>query len=356
MESHPVDSHTTERSTVPPRPSRVLVPTRWLRPLPFARFIGKRRTGYELEASKGSGPSTPKRYYRVHTHVEPIMGYEGFRDYYEKEMILTVATTGGLHGKDANPNLPEQPDEIAADVEACEEAGAAMVHLHARDENGDDTKDPERWQMMRDAIDDRCDDIIVNFTTGGGYPREERLRPILETDPRPDVATIDVGPLNFGKETVRDYCRGQNEEFAEAMRDHGVKPELETFSPGHFTEVHHLVDEGYLEEPYWLTLILGMQTGTIPTPRNLLNLVDNIPDGAEWQCLAVGRYQLPLTTMAITLGGHVRVGMEDNVYYRKGELVESNAQLVERTARIADELERPLATPDRAREILGIDG
>jgi 3-keto-5-aminohexanoate cleavage enzyme len=138
------------------------------------------------------------------------------------------------------------------------------------------------------------------------------------------------------------------------MRDHGVKPEIEVFNPGHFTELNHLVDEGYLDNPNWVTLILGMQTGTIPTPRNLLNLIDNLPENTEWQCLAVGPYQLPLTTMGIILGGHIRVGMEDNVYYRKGELAESNEQLVRRTIRIADELERTVATPDETRDILDI--
>ncbi|MXV63007.1 3-keto-5-aminohexanoate cleavage protein [Natronorubrum sp. JWXQ-INN-674] len=282
------------------------------------------------------------------------MVYEGFQDYYDKKMILSVATTGGLHGKEANPNLPTQPEEVAEDVAACEEAGASIVHLHARDENHEDTKSVDRFQELRDAIDERCDDIIVNFTTGGGYPREERIKPILDVEPRPDIATIDVGPLNFGKDTVRNYSRGQNEEFAEKMAEHGVKPELEIFHPGHFTEVNHLVEEGFLEKPYWCTLILGMQTGTIPHPRNLINLVDNLPDDAEWQCLAVGRHQLPLTTMGILLGGHVRVGLEDNVYYKKGELAESNEQLVKRTARIANELQRPIATPDEARDILGL--
>lgn len=282
------------------------------------------------------------------------MPYEGFQDYFDKKLILSVATTGGLHGKEANPNLPTQPEEVAEDVRACEAAGASVVHLHARDENHEDTKSVDRFQALRDAIDERCDDIIVNFTTGGGYPREERLRPILEVEPRPEIATIDVGPLNFGKDTVRNYCRGQNEEFAQKMADAGVKPELEIFNPGHFTEFNHLVNEGYLEEPYWATLILGMQTGTLPTPRNLINLVDNLPDGTEWQCLAVGRYQVPLTTMGIILGGHIRVGLEDNVYYRKGELAESNAQLVERSARIAEELNRPIATPAEARDILGL--
>jgi len=282
------------------------------------------------------------------------MPYEGFQDYFQKPVIVSVATTGGLHGKEANPNLPEQPDEIAEDVAACEELGASIVHLHARDEQGDDTKSVERFQAIRDAIDERCEDIIINFTTGGGYPREERLAPILEAEPRPEIATVDIGPLNFGKDTVRHYCRGQNEEYTEQMREAGVKPELEVFSPGHLTEFNHLVEEGYVEKPYWATLILGMQTGTLPHPRNLLNLIDNLPEGTEWQCLAVGRYQLPLTTMGIILGGHVRVGMEDNVYFRKGELAESNEQLVRRTVEIADRLDRPVATTDQARDILDL--
>jgi len=284
------------------------------------------------------------------------MVYKGFDDYFDKKVIISVATTGGLHGKEANPNLPEQPEEVAKDLKACEEAGASIVHLHARDAEGNHTKDVERFQLLRDKIDEYCDDIVVNFTTGGGFSAEERLRPILEVEPRPEIATIDVGPMNFGKDTVRNYNRGYNEEYAEKMAEAGVKPELEVFHPGHFTEVNHLVEGGYLEEPYWLTLILGMQTGTIPHPRNLQNLVDNIPDGTEWQCLAVGKYQLPLTTMGMLLGGHIRVGMEDNVYYRKGELVESNAQLVRRSVRIAEELERPVASPDEAREILGLSG
>lgn len=282
------------------------------------------------------------------------MAYQGYRDYFEKPVIVSVATTGGLHGKEANPNLPEQPAEIAADVEACYEAGASIVHLHARDENGKDTKSVDRFQDLYDRIKDRCEDIIVNFTSAGGYPSEERLRPILETEPGPEIATVDVGPVAFGRNTVREYTRELNEEFAEVMRDHGVKPEIEVFNPGHYTEVEHLVESGFLDEPYWCTLILGMQTGTLPRPRNLVNLVDNLPDNAEWQCLAVGKHQLPLTTMAMTMGGHVRVGMEDNVYFRKGEPAESNAQLVRRTVRIADELERPVATPEEARDILDL--
>ncbi len=282
------------------------------------------------------------------------MSHQGFEDYFTEPAILSVATTGGLHGKEANPNLPTQPEEVAADVAACEEAGASIVHLHARDEDDADTKSVERFQRLRDAIDERCEDVIINFTTGGDYPPEERLAPVLDVEPRPELATIDVGPVAFGRDAVRNYSRAANELFAERMAEAGVKPELEAFNPGHLTEVNHLIEEGYLSEPYWITLILGMQTGTLPHPRNLINLVENLPEGVVWQCLAVGRYQLPLTTMAMAMGGHVRVGLEDNVYYRKGELAESNAQLVRRAARIADELERPIATTDETREILGL--
>jgi len=139
------------------------------------------------------------------------------------------------------------------------------------------------------------------------------------------------------------------------MREAGVKPELELFNPGHIPEAEHLVDEGLLEEPYWATVIFGMQNGMPPGPQNLSAFVDNLPDPVEWQCLAVGKHQLPMTTAAITMGGHVRVGMEDNVYYRKGELAESNAQLVRRTARIADELERPVASPQGLASCSGSD-
>jgi len=282
------------------------------------------------------------------------MAYEGYADYFEKPVIISVAPTGGMHGKEANPNLPEQPEEIVEDVRRCREAGASIVHVHARDEDGESTKDPAKFQEIRDLIHEEIDDIIINFTTGGGDDREGRIAPVLEVDPTPDLATIDLGPLNVRGDTISPNTRVQNVGYAERMSEANVKPELEVFGPGHMTEAHHLVDEGLLDPPYWTTLILGMQTGTIPNPRNLQNLVDNLPEGSEWQCMAIGRHQLPLTTMAMTLGGHVRVGMEDNVYFRKGELAESNHQLVERTAAIAERLERPIATPDEARDILNL--
>jgi 3-keto-5-aminohexanoate cleavage enzyme len=282
------------------------------------------------------------------------MTYNGYEDYFQKDMIVTVATTGGLHGKEANPNLPEQPEEVVEDLKECREAGASVVHLHARDEEGNDTKDVSRFQELRDRINEEIPEMIVCFTSGGRQSREERIAPVVETEPTPDLGTIDLGPMNFGDSRTAINPREQNVEYARRMRQNGVKPELEVFHHGQFGEMEHLIDEGLLEEPYWCTLILGMQTGAPAHPRNLINYADNLPDGSEWQCLAIGRHQLPLTTMAMTLGAHVRVGMEDNVYFRRGEPAESNAQLVRRTVRIADELERPIASPDRAREIMGL--
>ncbi|MUV85585.1 3-keto-5-aminohexanoate cleavage protein [Natronomonas sp. CBA1123] len=284
------------------------------------------------------------------------MAYSGYEDYFSKRVIISVATTGGHHGKEANPNLPTQPEEVAKDIRACEEAGASIVHLHARDDEGENTKSVERYQELRDRIDEYCDDIIVNFTTGGGgiFSREERIAPILETEPRPEMATVDLGPINFGQTRTAVNTREQNEEYAERMRDAGVKPELELFNPGQIPEAEHLIEKGLLEEPYWATAIFGMQNGMPAGPGNLVTFVENLPDPVEWQCLAVGKHQLPMTTMAMAMGGHVRVGMEDNIYYRKGELAESNAQLVERAARIADELGRPVATPEDTRDMLGL--
>ena len=282
------------------------------------------------------------------------MSYNGYEDYFDKEVIVTVATTGGLHGKEANPHLPEQPEEVVTDLKACREAGASVVHLHARDEEGDDTKDVTRFQELRDKINEEIPEMIVCFTSGGRQSREARIRPVVETNPTPELGTIDLGPMNFGDSRTAANPREQNVKFARRMRETGVKPEMEVFHHGQFTEMEHLIEQELLDKPYWCTLILGMQTGAPAHPRNLINYVDNLPAGAEWQCLAIGRHQLPLTTMAMTLGGHVRIGMEDNVYFRKGEPAESNAQLVRRTVNIADELDRPIASPNRARELIGL--
>jgi 3-keto-5-aminohexanoate cleavage enzyme len=275
-----------------------------------------------------------------------------YQDYLErKPLILTVATTGGVHGKDSNPNLPEQPEEIARQVRECEKAGAAIVHVHGRDEHGEN--DASRLQAVNDAIRERCDDIVIQNTTGGQSSLDKRVQGI-RTEPYPEMASLDMGPFNRDQHIITQHTRHNIEALAKEMREKGIKPELEVFNNGHLNETHQLIEKGLLEEPYYVNIIFGSGTFSMPSPENVLNLVRNLPEGAEFNLLATGPHQLPLTTLAIILGGHVRVGMEDNLYYERGQPVESNAQLVRRTARIADELGRDLATPDEAREILGI--
>ena len=268
-------------------------------------------------------------------------------------VIITVAPTGGVHGKESHPDLPERPDEIAETAAACEEAGASVVHLHARRENGERSFDRERFQELTTAVRDATDGMIVQHSTGGtGAPLAARREP-LRTDPPPEMASLDMGPLNRYAHLTSENTRAGVDALAEEMADRRIVPEIEAFNPGHLNEVDRLLATGPdLPGRTYVNCILGGGTLTIPSPRNLQNMVDNLPDGATFTVLATGPHQLPLTTMAIVLGGHVRVGFEDNLYYRAGERAVSNAQLVARARRIAEELNRPVATPAEARELL----
>lgn len=278
------------------------------------------------------------------------MSYQDYLN--DDKVILTVATTGGVHGKDANPNLPEQPEEIAEQVRECERLGAAIAHVHGRDEHGEN--DAGRLQEVNDAIRDRCDDIIIQNTTGGQSTLDARIEGI-RTDPAPEMASLDMGPFNRGQHIITQHNRHNIEKLAREMKQKGIKPELEVFNNGHLNEVYRLIETGLLEEPYYINIIFGNGTFSIPSPENVMNLVRDLPENSEFNLLATGKHQLPLTTLAPILGGHVRVGMEDNLYYRRGEPAESNAQLVERAADIITQLECDLATPAEAREILGMN-
>jgi 3-keto-5-aminohexanoate cleavage enzyme len=269
-------------------------------------------------------------------------------------VIITAALTGGVHGKEANPNLPETPEEIGRAAAAVEAAGAAVVHLHARQPNGERSFATERFEEIDDAVRRCADDVVIQHSTGGtGAPSKNRHRP-LRTDPPPEMASLDMGPLNRYDHLTSENTRAMVDALHEEMRERGIKPELEVFNDGHLNEVHGLLERQELAKPVYATLIFGGGTLTRPRPRNLLNAIDNLPEGAHFNTLGFGPHQLPFATMGILLGGHVRVGLEDNVYYRQGELAESNAQLVKRVVRVADELGRDIATPSQARHILGI--
>ncbi|WP_255149378.1 3-keto-5-aminohexanoate cleavage protein [Halorarius halobius] len=276
-----------------------------------------------------------------------------YDDYLAGEpVVITAALTGGVHGKEANPNLPETPDEVAAAAADCEDAGASVVHLHARDERGERAFSRERFQELTDAVRNATDLVVQHSTGGTGAPDELRHEP-LRTDPAPDMASLDMGPLNRYDHLTSENTRATIDSLAAEMRDRGIKPELELFNSGHITEARRLIEAGRIDPPYYGTLIFGGGTLTRPTPENFLASIHDLPDGMQFNTLGFGRHQLPFAAMGIVFGGHVRVGLEDNVYYRQGEKAESNAQLVERAATLAETLERPVATPEETRELLG---
>ena len=269
-------------------------------------------------------------------------------------VIVTAALTGGVHGKETNPNLPETPAEIGRAAAAAEAAGASVVHLHARQDNGERSFATERFQELDDAVREHADNVVIQHSTGGtAAPADDRHQP-LRTDPPPEMASLDMGPLNRYDHLTSENTRGTIDALHAEMSERGIKPELEVFNDGHRNEVHGLLERRDLAAPVYATLIFGPGTLTRPRPRNFLTAIDDLPEGALFNTLGFGRHQLPFATMGILFGGHVRVGLEDNVYYRRGELVESNAQLVERVVRIAEELGREVATPAQARDILGL--
>ncbi|MEZ4498836.1 MAG: 3-keto-5-aminohexanoate cleavage protein [Thermomicrobiales bacterium] len=270
-----------------------------------------------------------------------------------KPLIISAALTGSWPTKAQNPNLPVTEDEIAAAAIAAAEAGAAIVHLHVRNEQGKVTCDPVRYDLVRTLIRQAGCDVIINMSTGGGAGQttdEQRAEPV---DLGPEIASFDCGSTNFGS-GVFVNSPSFLDDLAARMKQHGVLPEIECFEPGHVANALRLIDEGKIDPPFWFQFVLGVRGGSPGTIRQLLNMLDMLPPGASWSVCGIGRAQLPLGVAAMAMGGHVRTGLEDNLFYHKGVLAESNAQLVSRLVRIADEMGRPVATPDQAREILGL--
>lgn len=271
------------------------------------------------------------------------------------ELIVTAALTGGFHGKDANANLPEQPDEIAQAAYDCWQAGAAIVHLHAREKDGRPTCDPGTYSEIVTKVRARCD-VITQVSTGGGpqISPEDRVKAI---EAGAEMASLNMGTMvrtRFAENSFFLNTRPQIEGAAQAMLERGMKPEMEVYSHSMIVDVENLIKKGLLRKPYYINFVLGMtHQGALPgQPKHLLSLLEYLPEGAIFNVSGIAAAQLPLTTLSILLGGHSRVGLEDNVYYSKGTPAKSNAQLVERTVRIARELGREIATPAKAREIL----
>lgn len=266
-------------------------------------------------------------------------------------LIITAALTGAEVTRAQQPALPLTPEEIGIAAAECAQAGASIVHVHGRHPDGSPTQDKEVYRQIIAEVKKRCD-VIVQVSTGGavGMTPQERLAPVTL---KPEMATLSMGSVNFGGDVFLNHPADM-EVFAQAMREHGVKPELEIFDSGMLSTASRWLKKGLLIGPAHFDLVLGIPGGMAGTPEALMYLVAQLPPGATWTVAGIGAAQLPLATLAMVLGGHVRVGFEDNVYYRKGELASSNAQLVARITRISRELDRPVATPREARRILGI--
>jgi 3-keto-5-aminohexanoate cleavage enzyme len=268
-------------------------------------------------------------------------------------VIISAAITGSWPSKDDNPAVPITEEEIAESAVAAHRAGAAIVHLHVRNEHGKVTCDPARYAKARDLIRATGSDVVINMSTGGGAGQttdEQRMEPIAL---KPEIASFDCGSCNFGK-TVFINSPSFLDELARRMSEHGVMPEIECFEPGHIANAIRLIDEGKLPPPHWFQVVLNVRGGSPGTVKQLLHMVEMLPAGSLWSVCAIGRAQLSINVAAMAMGGHVRTGLEDNIYYHKGQLAESNAQLVARLVRIAAEMGRPVATSSQTRDMLGL--
>ena len=236
------------------------------------------------------------------------MTYDDYLD--GNPAIITAALTGGVHGKETHPDLPETPEEIAA--AACEEGGASVFHLHARRDNGERAFSAERFQEVADAVRATTDDVVLRHSTGGTAAPDALRHEPLRTDPAPEMASLDMGPLNRYDRLTSENTRELVASLHAEMRDRGIKPELEVFNDGHLNESLAIPEE--LDDPPYLNFLFGGGTTSPPHPRNLVNRVGALPEGVEFNVIGFGPHQLPMTTQSLLLGGHVRVGLEDNLY------------------------------------------
>lgn len=268
-----------------------------------------------------------------------------------EKLVITAAIVGAEVTRAEQPNLSLSAAEIAEDAYQCYKAGAAMIHLHVRDAAGNATQDKEVFTAAVKLIRAKCP-VLVQVSTGGavGMSAEERIQSI-EADP--DMATLSTGTCNFGTE-VFENTQEMMELFAKKMTAKNIKPELECFDVGMIDNGVRLAKKGFIKTPLHFDFVLGVPGAAPGTPEVLMFMKSHIPADATWTVAGVGRSETPLVTMGIILGGHVRVGFEDNVFYGKGDLAKSNAQLVERVVRLAKELGREVATPEEARKILGL--
>ncbi|MGQ9845511.1 MAG: 3-keto-5-aminohexanoate cleavage protein [Caldisericia bacterium] len=269
-----------------------------------------------------------------------------------EKLIITVAPVGAEVTKEENPNIPLTPEEIAEEVLRSYNVGASVVHLHARDEFGRPTQKKERYQEIIDKIKEKVPDIIIQISTGGaiGMSFEERAEPL---ELNPEFASLTLGTVNFGEGVFfnpPDWIK----KFALIMKERKIKPEIEIFEAGMIDNALRLLKDGILEEPLHFDFVLGVPGGMSGEPKNLIFLINSLPKNSTWMVAGIGKWEYPLGVIAVTLGGNVRVGFEDNIYLKKGVLAKSNAELVERITKFSLDFGREIASPNEARVLLNI--
>ncbi|MFO1143019.1 MAG: 3-keto-5-aminohexanoate cleavage protein [Amaricoccus sp.] len=287
-----------------------------------------------------------------------------------RPVIITCAITGSGDTPRLSPFVPVTPKQIADEALAAHAAGAAVVHLHVRNPaDGSPSRDIALYREVVDRIRDAGSPVVINLTTGigarfspaeadpnvnaspGMASPEDRMSHVLEL--RPDICSLDVATMNFGKHAFVNTPE-HIQRIAVAVREAGVKPELEVFELGHIALARHLYGNGVFADPPLFQLCLGVPWGAPATAEALLAMKAMLPEGANWSAFGVGSRHFPIAATAAACGGHVRVGLEDNLYWAKGVLAESNGPLVERAARIVRDLGAEVATPAEARRILGL--
>jgi 3-keto-5-aminohexanoate cleavage enzyme len=277
-------------------------------------------------------------------------------------VVITAALTGALTTRNQCEYIPYTPVEIAEEARRCAEAGAAVVHIHAREDDGLPSFKVEKYREIMDEIRRRSD-IIINFSTGAvGIPMEHRVGHIARL--KPEIGALNMGSMNYAiysakkKQFYFDFVFANPFKdityLLERMNEGGVKPELEVFDNGHIGNTRPLLDQGILRAPLDFSLVMGVLGGIPSTPRALQFQAESLPAGSTWKLVGIGRDQWPLLAATLTLGGNVRVGLEDNFYFANGEMAKGSSYLVERAARMCEDVGRQVATIAEAREMLGL--
>jgi uncharacterized protein (DUF849 family) len=281
----------------------------------------------------------------------------------EDPVIITCAISGAIASREQCPAIPYTPEEYGAEARRIIDEGGVMIHIHARRPDGTPSYEVEDFRAITEAILAEVDDVIINYSTGAiGVPVAKRVAYLRALSP--DVAALNMGSMNYAKysrkrkdfvfQTVFTNPFDEIIELLKAMNEEGIKPEHECFDTGHVGSLAPLVDMGVLAEPLHVSCVMGVVGGAPPTPRNLAAMVDNVPAGSHWGVIGISREQWLLVAAALTLGGSVRVGLEDNFYLPNGKMARTNGDLVAKARQMTEDVGRRPATIPEARAMLGV--